>query len=283
MSKGLSAILLLLMGLATAQDKTPHKMIQNIAPEEMWSRVKQCLFPAYPELASNSHIGGTVDIGLGISPKGDVDNPRVLSGHPVLIPSAVDAIRRWKFQPNVVEGEATWSRVRALARFNADGTTTVELAPAILADNFGDPGTPRSAALAVPRPETAPACPVNASVDMNPVAAPLRPADNPQNVTNEAGTKQVRISPQVSQGLLLYKVQPIYPHDAMRNHIQGAVVLHAIIDKNGRISNLKALSGPKELTAAAISAVEQWRYRPYSLEGGPIEVQTEITVNFQLQ
>src|SRR5215472_14649669 len=74
MSKGLSAILLLVMGLATAQDKPPHKMIQNIAPEEMWSRVKRCLFPAYPELAVKSHIVGTVDIGLAISHDGDVDN-----------------------------------------------------------------------------------------------------------------------------------------------------------------------------------------------------------------
>ena len=116
--------------------------IQNIAPEEMWKRVTQCVFPAYPLPAYQSLITGTVDIGLGISPKGEVANHRVLSGHPLLIPAAVDAIRQWKFQPNMVEGEATWSRVRALARFNADGTTTVDLARALRADDFGDPGTP---------------------------------------------------------------------------------------------------------------------------------------------
>jgi protein TonB len=117
---------------------------------------------------------------------------------------------------------------------------------------------------------------------MNPAAASSRPGDNPQNGTNVAGTKQVQISQQVSQGLLLHRVQPIYPDVARRNHIQGTVVLQAVINKNGRISNLKAISGPQELTAAAIGAVEQWRYRPYLLQGEPIEVQTEIKVNFEL-
>ncbi len=60
--------------------------------------------------------------------------------------------------PNVVQGEVTWSRVRALVRFNGDGTTAVDLAPAILADNFGDPGTTRSAAKEFPRPASSPEC-----------------------------------------------------------------------------------------------------------------------------
>jgi TonB family protein len=137
---------------------TPGR-IQNIAPEEMWKRVTQCMLPKYPELAFDTHITGTVDIGLGISPDGAVDNARVLDGPPLLVQSALDAIRQWKFRPNVAQGEVTWSRVRALVRFNADGTTAVALAPAILADNFGDPGTPRSTVVApFPRPESSPVC-----------------------------------------------------------------------------------------------------------------------------
>jgi TonB family protein len=132
--------------------------IQNIAPEEMWKRVTQCVFPTYPGLAFDSRIAGAVDIGLGISPEGEVANYRVLVGRPLLVQSAVDAIRQWKFRPNVVQGEVTWSRVRALVRFNGDGTTAVDLAPAILADNFGDPGTTRSAAKEFPRPASSPEC-----------------------------------------------------------------------------------------------------------------------------
>jgi outer membrane biosynthesis protein TonB len=114
--------------------------IQNIAPEEMWKRVAQCVFPTYPGLAFDSHIAGTVEVGLAISPEGDVTNAsRVLGGPPLLVQSAINAIRQWKSRPNVLPGEVTWSRVRALVRFNADGTTSFDLAPAILPDNFGDP------------------------------------------------------------------------------------------------------------------------------------------------
>lgn len=138
---------------ANTPANTGSGRIQNIAPEEMWKRVTQCVLPTYPGLAFDTHITGTVDIGLGISPEGEVgSNSRVLDGPLLLVTSAVDAIRQWKFRPNIVQGEETWSRVRALVRFNADGTTAVDFAPAILADNFGDPGTPRSAAAPFPKP-----------------------------------------------------------------------------------------------------------------------------------
>lgn len=136
----------------------------------MWNRVAQCVFPEYPVLAIDSHITGTVDIAIGVSPEGDVGkNSRVLDGPPLLVPSAMDAIRQWKFRPNEVQGQVTWSRARALVRFNTDGTTAVDFAPAILADNFGDPGTPKSAAAAFPRPSSSPAC---KSVD-KPAQAPM--------------------------------------------------------------------------------------------------------------
>ena len=100
---------------------TESRRIQNIAPEEMWNRVTECFFPQYPQLAVDTHITGTVNIGLGVTPQGDIgDRFRVLDGHPLLVQSAIDAIRQWKFRPNEVQGEVTWSRVRALVRFNAD-------------------------------------------------------------------------------------------------------------------------------------------------------------------
>jgi TonB family protein len=142
----------------TAPSTAESGRIQNIAPEEMWKRVTQCVVPAYPGLALDSHIAGTVDIGLGISPEGDVANHRVLDGKPLLVQSAVDAIHQWKFRPNIVQGQVTWSRVRALVRFNVDGTTAVDLAPGTLADDFGDPGTPKSTAKEFARPATSPVC-----------------------------------------------------------------------------------------------------------------------------
>jgi len=84
------------------------------------------------------------------------------------------------------------------------------------------------------------------------------------------------------EGMLIRKVQPIYPPLARAARIQGPVVLAAVISKAGTIDNLHALSGHPMLIPAAIEAVSQWRYRPYILNGEPVEVETQITVNFNL-
>jgi len=96
-------------------------------------------------------------------------------------------------------------------------------------------------------------------------------------------SRQTNVPASTMRGLLLHKVQPVYPESARRNYIQGTVLLHAVITKEGRISELTPISGPKELIPAAIGAVQQWRYRPYVVNDEPVEVQTEITVNFQLR
>jgi len=84
------------------------------------------------------------------------------------------------------------------------------------------------------------------------------------------------------EGSLIRRVQPVYPPLARSARIQGSVVLSALISKVGTIENLHALSGPPMLVPAAIDAVSQWRYRPYILNSEPIEVETQITVNFYL-
>jgi periplasmic protein TonB len=86
----------------------------------------------------------------------------------------------------------------------------------------------------------------------------------------------------IDEGNLIRKVQPLYPPLARSARIQGVVVLQAMISKEGTIENLHVLSGHPMLTAAAIDAVRQWRYRPYILNGAPVEVETQITVNFSL-
>ena len=103
------------------------------------------------------------------------------------------------------------------------------------------------------------------------------------NAGSSSNPNPPQISTGVSEGLLIHKVQPVYPADARQLHIQGTVVLRAFIDETGRISGLEAISGPKELIGAAIGAVQQWRYRPYMMEGKPTKVQTQVTVIFQLR
>jgi TonB family protein len=118
-------------------------LVQNIQPDVVRTRVTHAVLPTYPENAIQAHVTGTVEIGLGVSPNGDVGSARVLIGHPMLITPALEAIRQWRFQPNHVQGALTWSRMRALVRFRADGSTAVAFAPPLLADSFGDLGTQR--------------------------------------------------------------------------------------------------------------------------------------------
>ncbi len=92
----------------------------------------------------------------------------------------------------------------------------------------------------------------------------------------------LHISSGVSKGLLLTPIQPVYPAIARAAHVQGEVVMEAVISKAGKIESLHAISGPPMLRDAALAAVEAARYRPYLLNGEPVEVNTIITVIFQL-
>jgi TonB family protein len=105
--------------------------------------------------------------------------------------------------------------------------------------------------------------------------------NTPVSVPNHA-PQTLRISQGVSQGLILKRVQPVYPAQAMQMRVQGAVQLLATISKEGQISNLSILSGDSILARAATDAVRQWKYKPYYLNGEPVEIQTQITVNFKL-
>lgn len=107
-------------------------------------------------------------------------------------------------------------------------------------------------------------------------------SSTPVAVPKVATPQRVRVSQGVTEGLILKKVQPTYPPLARSARIQGAVVLQAVIGKDGSIQNLRAISGHPMLTPAAIDAVKQWRYKPYFLNGEPVEVDTQITVNFTL-
>ncbi len=91
----------------------------------------------------------------------------------------------------------------------------------------------------------------------------------------------LKISQGVSEGLLIKRVQPKYPRGALLVHAQGAVEIEATINKEGFVKNAKVLKGEPVLAHAALEAVSQWRYKPYYLDGTPVEIQTQITVNFR--
>jgi periplasmic protein TonB len=94
--------------------------------------------------------------------------------------------------------------------------------------------------------------------------------------------QRIRVGGQVEAARLIYKPTPEYPPLAKMARIQGTVRLEAIISKDGTIQDLKVLSGHPLLVKAALDAVKQWRYQPTLLNGEPVEVVTEIDVNFTL-
>ncbi|HUM06099.1 MAG TPA: energy transducer TonB [Terriglobales bacterium] len=94
-------------------------------------------------------------------------------------------------------------------------------------------------------------------------------------------TPRLRVS-HWAEGNLIHRVQPVYPVIARTAGVQGAVILRAVVSKTGTIEQLTVVSGSPLLIKAALEAVRQWRYRPYLLNDEPIEIDTEITVNFVL-
>jgi TonB family protein len=93
---------------------------------------------------------------------------------------------------------------------------------------------------------------------------------------------RIRIGGNVQQAKLLVKVTPVYPPEAKAQRIEGQVRLEATLGKDGKVENLQVLSGDPLLAAAALDAVRQWQYQTTLLNGDPVEVVTEIAVNFTL-
>jgi protein TonB len=134
-------------------------------------------------------------------------------------------------------------------------------APSLPVINLGDARSPLPAGIN----SAAPAAP---SVTLAPAARP--------------SSKPLPVSRGVSAGNLIAPIRPEYPGIAKIAHVEGAVVIDAIISRTGTIESVHVLSGPPVLQAAALAAVRQARYRPFLLNGQPTEVQTTITINFRL-
>jgi len=98
-----------------------------------------------------------------------------------------------------------------------------------------------------------------------------------------ATPKRIRVGGQVESAKVVFGPQPEYPQIAKMARVQGVVRLSAVISESGTIQDLKLISGPPLLVKAAMDAVSRWRYQPTLLNGEPVQVETEIDVNFTLQ
>jgi TonB family protein len=204
--------------------------------------------PVYPPLAKQARIQGTVILQVVISKSGDIENVQLFSGHPLLAPAAIDAVKQWKYKPYLLNGEPIEVETRVKVNFTLAGEGVV-----------GDhPG-------GLPSDERGGIVP-----------------SNPGSAEHGAIPRRVRVSSGVSSGLAIAKVPPEYPPEAKEQRIQGVVVMSVTIDKEGNVASIQLISGHPLLAPAAIDAVKQWKYQPYLLNGSPVEVETQVQVNFTL-
>ena len=200
--------------------------------------------PVYPLEAMQQKLQGQVVIHLVVSTNGDVLSAEPVSGNPIFTQAAVAAMKQWKFQPYIKNGHPVQIGYKMPYDFAMADR---------VADNSG----------------------VNSDPSNGTAASPA---------TNKlSASTATQVNGEEAQKLLLHRVAPVYPDMARERMIQGTVVLKAIIAKDGRVVDLKPVSGPKELYDSAVGAVQQWRYKPFTLDGQPVEVATTINVNYKLK
>jgi TonB family protein len=210
------------------------------------------VLPVVPPAADGSSPGGTVVLSYRILADGTVGDVQFVSGPPELKDPAIAAVKLWTYEPTKVSGHAVPS----------DGTVSLVFK-------------------ALPPRATAAA---DGAAVANQSATPLGQVPGVGSSTPPpSGVKRVRIGGNVAAASLIHQVQPVYPLNAKMNHVSGTVVLHALISSDGTIKDLKIVSGPIELTDASVSAVKQWRYKPLTINGEPVEVDTTISVVFTLR
>jgi protein TonB len=104
----------------------------------------------------------------------------------------------------------------------------------------------------------------------------------PAKTPEPAPAKRIRVASGVAEVNLIHDVPPQYPPEAGRERIEGTVVLLAVIGTDGSVKDVRVESGPQVLAQAAVEAVKQWRYKPYLLNGVPVEIDSRIRVNFTM-
>jgi TonB family protein len=241
------SLLLLSLGtftcLAASQEANPQSV--TVGQSVMACQIVTKVAPVYPPLARQAHIQAPVVLKVLISKSGDVEKIQLFSGHPMLAPAAIEAVKQWKYKPYLVNGEPVEVATTVTVNFTLSGKSPAE---GVVGDAPGEVTSP-----------------------------------NPEDATPPAMPQRIRVSQGVMQGLLVSRVQPEYPPDAKDQRVEGAVVLKVTLDKEGNVGNIQLINGHPLLAPAAIEAVKQWKYKPFLLDGVPLEVESQVTVNFTLE
>ncbi len=203
--------------------------------------------PVYPPEAKAQGVSGRVVLHAIIGRDGTVQELSVVAGNELLQRAAMDAVRQWTYRPYLLNGNPVAVDTVINVNFNLAGPASAPLTSA----------TPVTQTMTNGDTETIKV--------VNQTAA--GPATGP-----------VRVSGGVIAGNILTKVMPVYPEEARCKHVGGGVVVHVIIGKDGRVISADPVSGPDLLRKPYADAIKQWTYRPFLLDGQPVEVDTTVSL-----
>lgn len=248
MTRMLAMAFLLLMGFASlAQQETPPTVLSE---DSVQALLIHKVAPVYPPLARQARIQGTVILKIVINKDGDVRDVQLYSGHPMLAPAAIEAVKQWNYQPYTKDGEVV--EVSTMVRVN-----------------FNMPGGP------APKDEPA-------NVPLGSMSGVIGQVMSSGASASRVSEGVYRVPESEMRNRRMQKVDVVYPPTAIQEGIQGTIALEVQILPSGDVDDVRSISGDPILVQAAMEAVRQWKYRPYVIEGNAVTVITLARFNFAL-
>ncbi len=228
-------------------------------PWVLHSRIIHEVIPEYPAVATEHHFQGDVFISVDVDERGKVKNASIIESRDKECPeclsalenAAIEAVKKWEYQPTLVDGKPVPVSSWVAFRFHFDQAPSVEI---LTRSEESSPNVIFGSIIRMPQ---------------NPPPTPVDPG-------------KIRIPRAVGEEHLIHRVDPQYPQMAKIAHIQGNVVLQCMIDQQGNVATVKAISGHPILIQAALDAVKQWKYKPFLINGQAVSIETTVTVTFHM-
>ncbi len=207
--------------------------------------------PVYPDLARQARLQGMVLIEATIDRDGSVVDTKVLRPVPLLESAAVEAVKQWKYEPTLLDGEPVPVLMVVTVSFTLKGAAQAS--------------TPE---------------PAQAAASMTAAVSAARAV---ATSTSAQQKPPVRVGGAVKEPKKIKDVAPVYPDEARQAGVQGMVIIETTIGTDGAVSDVKVLRSVALLEMAAVEAVKQWKYEPTLIDGEPVSVLMVVTVNFTLK
>jgi TonB family protein len=301
------------LGIAAAQSADAPGVAVDLSGATLLHRTSV----SYPEGARAKGVKGSVTLEVTLDASGNVSDARVLSGPDELRKAALTSVLQWHFAheaagmrrqvtiafepssdrqpqlPSIAAERVVESMRQSTATRTVKSIQVVGLPDSLRAEllsklpvHEGDALSPEAfnkVGKAVKEFDEHMSVRITPGASGDAVLQIIGPEGRVPVPSNATGTSErIRVGGNVQQANLVRQERPIYPPEAKQARLQGVVKLQAIINRDGSIQQLDLLSGHPVLAPAALAAVKNWVYQPTLLNGNPVEVITQIDVNFTL-